>query len=132
MKSYKENYTIIFKLYSELYQPGSNEFSQVGHTASITSFKSPESTDFKIYFIDPQQELFQEVFTDGYFVNATIPTTLTAFLTTNYPYRYMDVIWIASNNNLNVPSMNKNTLMDYYNKLNGVHIIPLKQEVIFG
>jgi hypothetical protein len=95
----KINYTIIFKLYREYFKVNSNnEFSQIGHTVSIANFND------KIYYIDPQAGVYQEI-TD---FNAMLSYLL------NLGFLYIDVIYIVNTLN-DKPHLIKNEVINIIN-----------------
>jgi hypothetical protein len=75
-------YAIICKMYDTDYQKGSNVFSQLGHTISFA-----KKNDGKIYLIDPQGSIFEEI-------TGTDITTLTAIIQRIYNNKaFIDIIY---------------------------------------
>ena len=74
-------YAIICKMYDTDYQKGTNVFSQLGHTISFA-----KKNDGKIYLIDPQQSVFEEI-------TGMDITTLTAIIQRTYNKAFIDIIY---------------------------------------
>ena len=77
---------IIFKIYNDFYQPGTDKLSQVGHIVSIRSESTRESTS--LYFVDPQSEI-------NYKIQPGVVFDLNLVYGRVVPWNYIDIIHLV-------------------------------------
>jgi hypothetical protein len=82
-----QGYAIIFKLYRTEYIQGTQQFSQIGHTVSFAKI------DGKLYYIDPQQTITQEIDKNAN-VESLVASIKGLYHQNNSPnFEFMDIIY---------------------------------------
>ena len=125
MENWKQTqFAIIFKMYEDVYIPNKKEFSQLGH--SVSFYKNSNGV---IYFIDPQQEINQEI-------NVNNMNTYGQELQNKYGKNFIDIILTVSAENFPTerPSESVGDFFTNYkeNKQKGVYEILTRPNIHYG
>jgi hypothetical protein len=103
----------IFKLYKDLMK--GDKFSQIGHTVSIYV------TGGKLFYVDPQQSIFNDITAYDY-------NQLTSYVQGLYPFNFIDIIFFISTEK----SANNIVLTDLLKSDQKVDIVQRTKDINFG
>jgi len=115
--TYTQNYAVIFKLYNAEKEYNTDKYSQIGHTASLA-----KTADGKIYFIDPQQSIYQEI---------TAENQLITFINNSYNnyYNFADIIYtVRPSPGFGDDSRPSDKITDLFDE----NIIPRPKDLTYG
>ena len=82
-----QGYSIITKLYRNQYQPGTQKFSQIGHTVSFAR------KDQEVYYIDPQSSIIYPIYSNAPVENI-VTSIKSLYRVDNMPdFEFIDIIY---------------------------------------